>query len=85
MSEARIDPLFTVREAAEKLSIGKTLFWRLIREGKIEPTRFGTRVWIRESQLANLLDQNTKPWKRQTGATPPRGRGRPRKRAKQAA
>jgi excisionase family DNA binding protein len=81
MSEAPVDRLYSVREACEKLSIGKTLFWRLIREGEIVPTRFGTRIWIRESVLAKLLDDHTAPWARQSQATPPRGRGRPRTRA----
>lgn len=76
MSEApKIDRLYSVAEACEKLSIGKTFFWKLIREGQITPTRFGTRVWIRESVLIDLLEDHTAPWKRQMQATPPLGKG----------
>lgn len=75
MSEANIDRLYSVREACEKLSIGKTLFWKLIRENQITPTRFGTRVWIRESVLISFLNDHTGPWKRQIYTTPPLGKG----------
>lgn len=76
MSEApTIDRLYSVAEACEKLSIGKTLFWKLIRGNQITPTRFGTRVWIRESILIDFLNDHTAPWHRQSQKAPPLGKG----------
>lgn len=45
----------SVREFRETLGIGKTLFFRLVKEGKIRTIKLGTRTLVPIEQLQTLL------------------------------
>jgi excisionase family DNA binding protein len=45
-------PIFnSVANAAKRLSIGRTMFFRLLKEGRINACRIGSRTLISESEL----------------------------------
>jgi excisionase family DNA binding protein len=48
---------YTVGEAAALLRIGRTLAWRLVREGKIKTTMLGHRRIVPHSAIAELLSK----------------------------
>jgi excisionase family DNA binding protein len=43
--------LFSTREAAHRLSVGKTKLFALLKDGRIKAVRLGTRTLIRASEL----------------------------------
>jgi excisionase family DNA binding protein len=48
--------LLTPKAAMAQLCVGRTLFYRLVKEGKIEVIRFGKRCTrIRQSELDRLV------------------------------
>jgi excisionase family DNA binding protein len=47
---------FSVREAAEAISIGSSTVWRLIHEGQLKTLKLGGRTLIRREELIRLLD-----------------------------
>ena len=49
--------LFSVQEAAEHLRISRTMVFKLLREGKLTPTKIGTRTLISGAAIAHLLDE----------------------------
>jgi excisionase family DNA binding protein len=52
MTKADTQPLFnSVSVAAKRLSIGRTMFFKLLKEGKIQACRLGCRTLIAESEL----------------------------------
>lgn len=52
MTEADVQPLFnSVSVAAKRLSIGRTMIFKLLKEGKLEACRLGCRTLIAESEL----------------------------------
>lgn len=49
--------LLTVEEAARRLGIGRTLAWRLVRDGELPSVRLGRLVRIPERALDDWLDR----------------------------
>ena len=49
--------LLTVEEAARRLGIGRTLAWRLVRDGELPSVRLGRLVRIPEGALADWLER----------------------------
>ena len=47
--------LFSVREAAEHLRVSRTTIFKLLREGKLAPTKIGTRTLISGAAIDRLL------------------------------
>ena len=47
--------LFSVQEAAEYLRISRTMIFKLLREGKLTPTKIGTRTLISGAAIERLL------------------------------
>lgn len=47
--------LFSVPEAAEHLRISRTMIFKLLREGKLTPTKIGTRTLISGAVLKRLM------------------------------
>jgi excisionase family DNA binding protein len=51
--------LHTVKASAACLAVSESTIWRLLRAGKLRPTRITGRVLISESELQRLIQQNT--------------------------
>ena len=51
--------LFSVPEAAEHLRVSRTMIFKLLREGKLAPTKIGSRTLISGAAIAHLLDEST--------------------------
>src|SRR5262245_21272074 len=51
----------TVKQVCERLSVSKTLVYRMVAEGMIPSTRLGRRVLIPEAAIARLLAVQTVP------------------------
>jgi excisionase family DNA binding protein len=49
--------LFTVAEAADHCRVSKTMIFKLIREGKLSPTKIGTRTLISGAAIERLLSE----------------------------
>lgn len=49
--------LLTVEEVAQRLGIGRSLAWRLVREGQLPSVRLGRLVRVPERALENWLEQ----------------------------
>jgi excisionase family DNA binding protein len=47
--------LFSVSEAAQHLRISRTTIFKLLREGKLAPTKIGTRTLISGAAIDRLL------------------------------
>ena len=47
--------LFSVSEAAQHLRISRTTIFKLLREGKLTPTKIGTRTLISGAAIDRLL------------------------------
>jgi excisionase family DNA binding protein len=47
--------LFTIAEAADHLRISKTMVFKLIRTGRLRPTKIGTRTLISGAAIEHLL------------------------------
>ena len=48
---------FTVKEAAAKIGIGRSLAWRMVREGSIPTIRAGHRVIVPTSAVDEFLSK----------------------------
>lgn len=59
---ASLEPLLSVREAAQILGVSARTVWRLIDRGELLPTRIGSRVLLDPDALRRLRGEN--------GATP---------------
>jgi len=56
MGNNQSDRLNTVNESLERLHIGRTKFYELVADGKIQLVRFGKRcVRVRQSDLEALI------------------------------
>lgn len=56
MSTETLSRLLTVKEAMAALRVGRTLFYRLVKEGKIEIIRFGNRsTRVRVESVEKLM------------------------------
>jgi excisionase family DNA binding protein len=51
--------LFSVPEAADLLRISRTMIFKLFREGKLTPTKIGTRTLISGAAIERLLGAET--------------------------
>ena len=47
--------LFSVSEAAQHLRVSRTMIFKLLREGKLKPTKIGTRTLISGAAIDRLL------------------------------
>jgi len=47
--------LLTVEEAAQRLGIGRTLAWRMVRSGELPSVRLGRLVRVPEQSLIDWL------------------------------
>jgi len=47
--------LFTVAEAADHLRVSRTMIFKLIRAGRLAPTKIGTRTLISGAAIDRLL------------------------------
>jgi excisionase family DNA binding protein len=57
MVTAIAEPLaVSVDEAARRLSVGRTLLYDLIRQGKVRAVKLGTRTIIPATEISRLLD-----------------------------
>ena len=55
-----MDSLQPVKAGMSQLGIGRTLFYRLVKEGKIDVVRFGKRCTrIRQSEIDRLVANGT--------------------------
>ena len=52
--------LLTVEEVAQRLGIGRTLAWRLVRSGDLPSVRLGRLVRVPEGALQVWLDRQSK-------------------------
>ncbi len=52
--------LLTVEEAAERLAIGRTLAWQLVRKGEIPMVRLGRCVRVPRRALEEWITQRCK-------------------------
>ena len=48
--------VLTVKESADYLRVSEWLVWKLIREGKIKPTRIGDRVLFARTYLERYAE-----------------------------
>jgi excisionase family DNA binding protein len=51
--------LFSVPEAAQHLRISRTMIFKLLREGKLTPTKIGTRTLITGAAIERLLAETS--------------------------
>lgn len=49
--------LLTVEEAAQRLGIGRSLAWRMVRSGELPSVRLGRLVRVPERKLQAWLDR----------------------------
>ncbi len=62
-------PIFnSVANAARRLSIGKTMFFKLLKEGKIQSCRIGSRTLISETELQRFAAEIKNGEQRKGGA-----------------
>ena len=52
--------LLTVEEAAQRLGIGRSLAWRLVRSGELPSVRLGRLVRIPEQSLLDWLKRQVR-------------------------
>lgn len=57
-------PLLHIEEVAKRLSISKSMAWKLVAEGEIRCIRIGRAIRISEAQLAEYLERSTEAWPR---------------------
>ena len=50
--------LLTIKEVAERLAVGRGAVYRLIRDQKIVPLRFGRSVRFRPEDVAKLIEES---------------------------
>ena len=51
--------IYTPKQAWEKLGIGRTTFYHLLKEGKIRFFKNGSRYLIPESSIAEFIEEQT--------------------------
>lgn len=73
-------PLCTAREGEEALGIKTTTLYRLIKEGRIEAVKIGTRTYLKVPSLLRLAEHGANP----KAKHPPVRRGPRRKDAGEA-
>lgn len=54
-------PLCTAREGEEALGIKTTTLYRLIKEGRIETVKIGTRTYLKVPSLLRLAEHGANP------------------------
>jgi excisionase family DNA binding protein len=57
--EMGLEPLNSVNEAARKLNVSPHTIKAWLKEGRLQRTRLGRRVMVRESELARFADAGT--------------------------
>lgn len=62
--------LYSVIEVAERLSVSRSLVYKLIRSGELRTVRLGGAIRIRPDELTRLVDEST-GWTRTTSARKP--------------
>lgn len=53
--------LFTVREAAPILGMGKSKLYRLVREGKVPHRKIDGAVWFNQDDLDAIVESAARP------------------------
>ena len=56
--------LLTVEEAAQRLGIGRSLAWRMVRSGELPSVRLGRLVRVPERKLQAWLDRRCREGER---------------------
>jgi excisionase family DNA binding protein len=49
-------PLFTSKEAAERLHVSRSTVWKLVREGKLTPVKIGSSTRFDPMDLDALIE-----------------------------
>jgi excisionase family DNA binding protein len=52
-----MDPILTIPQVAEYLSVSERTVWRMIADGRLATIKFGSSTRIRESELSRFLDE----------------------------
>jgi excisionase family DNA binding protein len=50
-------PLLTIEQVAKRLGIGRSLAWRLVREGALPSVRLGRLVRVPQTALDHWIDE----------------------------
>lgn len=56
----QVTKLVSAKEVLTRVSIGKTLLWKTIREGRLETVKIGRRTLITEDSLERLISSGSK-------------------------
>lgn len=51
----------TVNEACASLSLGRSKFYELVRDGQIDTIKIGTRTLVKVASLLRIVEINSKP------------------------
>lgn len=57
--EAERRRCYSVPDAADILGMSARYVWALLREGTLNPVRLGHRTFVRDDELAALIERNT--------------------------
>jgi excisionase family DNA binding protein len=59
--DGKLERLFTVRQAAEALTVSPWTVWGMLKRGELLRSKVGGRTVIRESELAKLVRDIEQP------------------------
>lgn len=60
MSESTTEPMLTINEVAERLSISRNTVYRLISKGHLRPVTVSERQRFSAAELQRYIDRNTR-------------------------